>query len=209
VRTRCRPKIEDFRDDERASLSRTMRARSSRACGFGLRRPHLALSVRQVPHRSREKTRSRLDCHPSPNPPRPRRVTLPSAIVRPGARFIARPTERLGTPRLSSPHSLRSRGRGRAGCGAVLAWGPAERSEAGLVRACSDGGLKGRGVVRDRSAPRAFWLLLISFLPSRSGRTNWSVHTTIHRPGRLSPGRPRKRPSAVPRRVRRGGRPPR
>jgi len=146
----------------RARLARiTLRSSlRSGACGSVLRRPRLALSVHQALHCIARATEALANDYPAPPwarrarswlrrsrnrwrsaPPSPWRVTLPPATARPGARFIARPGEGQG-------------------CGA----------------ACRPGGLKGRGGLRepwtrkhprraagprDRSTPRAFWLLAV------------------------------------------------
>ena len=109
---------------------------------------------------ARARRRSRLTPHSSPDSRRTARITRPnrSATARPGARFIARPGEGQGV-RMRSSESC------------------ANRVSARLRRACSPGGLKGRGGVdeartrkhprraagpRESSPPRAFWLLAVS-----------------------------------------------
>ena len=176
-------------------LRRSDRGRAEPATGP---RPFIPPGV--GPYRSRHGGAREYLHQTSPDSARPRRITRPDPTARPGARFIARPTERLGTPRLSSPHSLRSRGWGRAGL-RCRAWrterarragrstGAAstaaesfERREAPFVMTRELRSLEPRGAQRrprESSPPRAFWLLAVSLLPVYTHQTTHSVHALI------------------------------
>jgi len=158
-------------------------------------RPRLALSFHQD-RIARATEALTFDSPPLPDSARPRRITRPDPTARPGARFIARPTERRHTSSFRGPHSLRSRGWGRAGL-RCRAWrterarragrstGAAstaaesfERREAPFVMTRELRSLEPRGAQRrprESSPPRAFWLLAVSLLPVYTHQTTHSV----------------------------------